>query len=380
MSMDNYLGKDTPKLGFGLMRLPTLPGGTDKDIDIELVKKMVDLYLERGYTYFDTAFMYHGGMSEEALRQAVVERYPRERYTVTDKMPLWDIKGKQDYENIFQTQLKRTGLSYFDYYFLHGIGEGSLETLDKTGGWDYMKELKERGLVKHIGFSFHSPAACLEKILDAHPEVELVQLQINYVDWESESVQSRLCYEACQKHNVPITIMEPIRGGSLAAMHPDAAKIISDYSPDKSPAYWALRFCASLNGLIACLSGMSNLEQVDENTRVMKDMEPLTEAYRAMLGEVVKKLESLPTIPCTGCKYCITNCPKEIPTPAIINMLNEYTKYQNLRGSKRSYGMMTGRGGGKASDCIGCKSCEDHCPQHLPITELLKKAADLFEG
>ncbi len=379
MSMQNYLGKDTPKLGFGLMRLPTLPGGTDRDIDIELVKKMVDLFLERGYTYFDTAFMYHGGMSEEALRQAVVERYPRDRYTVTDKMPLWDIKGREDYENIFQTQLKRTGLEYFDYYFLHGIGEGSLETLDKTGGWDYMKELKERGLVKHIGFSFHSPAACLDKILAAHPEVELVQLQLNYVDWESESVQSRLCYETCQKYNVPITIMEPIRGGSLAAMHPDAQKILKDYAPDKTPAYWALRFCASLNRLIACLSGMSTLEQVEENTRVMKDMEPLSEADRAVLDQVVKKLDSLPTIPCTGCKYCTTNCPKEIPTPGIIHQLNEYTKYQNLTGAKRSYGMMTGRGG-KASDCVGCKSCEEHCPQHLPITELLKKAADLFEG
>ena len=379
MSMENYLGKDTPKLGFGLMRLPTLPGGTDRDIDIELVKKMVDVFMERGYTYFDTAFMYHGGMSEEALRQAVVERYPRDRFTVTDKMPLWDIKGWDDYENIFQTQLKRTGLEYFDYYFLHGIGDGKLELLDETGGWDYLKKLKERGLAKHIGFSFHSPAATLEKILDSHPEVELVQLQLNYVDWESESVQSRLCYEACQKHNVPITIMEPIRGGSLAAMHPDVMKIISDYSPDKSAAYWALRFCASLNGLIACLSGMSNLEQVEENTRVMKDMEPLSEADRAMLDAVVKKLESLPLIPCTGCKYCITNCPKEIPTPGIISMLNEYTKYQNLRGAKFSYGMMT-RGGGKASDCIGCKSCEDHCPQHLPITDLLKKAADLLEG
>ena len=206
MSMENYLGKNTPKLGFGLMRLPTIPGGTDKDIDIELVKKMVDLFIERGYTYFDTAFMYHGGMSEEALREAVVKRYPRDKFTVTDKMPLWDIKGRDDYEKIFQTQLQRTGLEYFDYYFLHGIGEGRTQMLDETGGWEYMKELKERGLVKHIGFSFHSPAACLDEILSAHPEVELVQLQINYVDWESETVQARQCYEVAMKHNVPVTI------------------------------------------------------------------------------------------------------------------------------------------------------------------------------
>lgn len=378
MSTNDYLGKNTPKLAFGLMRLPTLPGGTDKDIDIETVKKMVDLFLERGYTYFDTAFMYHGGMSEEALRQAVVERYPRDRYTVTDKMPLWDIKGKEDYEKIFQTQLKRTGLEYFDYYFLHGIGEEKIAMLDETGGWEYMKELKERGLVKHIGFSFHSPAASLEKILAAHPEVELVQLQINYADWESESVQSRKCYEVARKYNVPVTIMEPIRGGALASMHPDAAKILKDYAPDKSPAYWALRFCASLDGLIAILSGMSTLEQMEENTRIMADMKPLEDKDRKVLDAVMEKLNSLPTVPCTGCKYCMTNCPKEIPTPAIIHQLNEYTKYQNLAGALRTYSMMT-REGSRASDCVGCKSCEEHCPQHINITELLEKAAGLFE-
>lgn len=378
MSMENYLGKNTPKLGFGLMRLPTLPGGTDKDIDIEQVKKMVDLFIERGFTYFDTAFMYHGGMSEEALRQAVVERYPRDKYTVTDKMPLWDIKGRDDYEKTFQTQLKRTGLEYFDYYFLHGIGEDRLQLLDETGGWEYMKELKERGLVKHIGFSFHSPAACLEKILAAHPEVELVQLQINYADWESESVQARQCYEVAMKYEVPVTIMEPIRGGALASMHPDAMAIMKEHDAEKSAAYWALRFCASLDGLIAILSGMSNLEQVDENTRVMADMKPLEDADRAMLGRVMDKLNSLPTIACTGCKYCITNCPQNIPTPGIIHQLNEYSKYQNLQGAKRSYGMMTGMGG-KASSCVECKSCEDHCPQNIKIVDILKKAADLFE-
>lgn len=378
MSMENYLGKNTPKLGFGLMRLPTIPGGTDRDIDIELVKKMVDMYMERGYTYFDTAFMYHGGASEEALREAVVKRYPRDKFTVTDKMPLWDIKGRDDYEKIFQTQLERTGLEYFDYYFLHGIGDGRLEMLDETGGWEYMKELKERGLVKHIGFSFHSPAACLDKILAAHPEVELVQLQINYIDWESESVQARQCYETAMKYNVPVTIMEPIRGGALASMHPDVMQIIKDYDPDKSAAYWALRFCKSLDGLIVILSGMSNLEQMDENSRIMADMPALEPADREMLDSVIKKLDSLPTIPCTGCKYCITNCPQNINTPGIIGLLNEYSKYQNLQGSKRSYGMMTGMGG-KASFCVECRSCEDHCPQNIKIIDILKKAAELFE-
>lgn len=378
MSMENYLGKNTPKLGFGLMRLPTIPGGTDKDIDIELVKKMVDLFIERGYTYFDTAFMYHGGMSEEALREAVVKRYPRDKYTVTDKMPLWDIKGRDDYEKIFQTQLQRTGLEYFDYYFLHGIGEGRTQMLDETGGWEYMKELKERGLVKHIGFSFHSPAACLDEILSAHPEVELVQLQINYVDWESETVQARKCYEVAMKHNVPVTIMEPIRGGALAGMHPDVMQVIKDYDPDKSAAYWALRFCKSLDGLIAILSGMTTLEQVEENTRVMADMPALEPADREMLANVVAKLDSLPTIPCTGCKYCITNCPQNINTPGIIGLLNEYSKYQALQANKRSYGMMTGMGG-KASSCVECRSCEDHCPQNIKIVDILKKAADLFE-
>ena len=376
--MKDYLGKNTPKLGFGLMRLPTIPGGTDQDIDLEKVKKMVDLFLERGYTYFDTAYLYHGGKSEEALREAVVKRYPRDKFTVTDKMPLWDIKGEADYERIFQTQLQRTGLEYFDYYFLHGIGESQLELIDKTGGWDYMKKLKERGLVKHIGFSFHSPADCLDKILTAHPETELVQLQINYADWESEKVQARLCYETAMKHNVPVTIMEPVRGGALASMHPDAAKILKDYAPDASLASWAIRFCASLDGLITILSGMTTLEQVDDNTKTMKDVKPLTDEERGVIAKALKVIDSIPVIPCTGCKYCITNCPQHIPTPAIIEQMNEYTKYQNLTGAARTYGMITMMGG-KASSCVDCKSCEEHCPQHLEITTILKQAADLFE-
>ena len=378
MSSEKYLGADTPKLGFGFMRLPTLPGGTDKDIDLEKTKKMVDLFMARGYTYFDTAYMYHGGMSEDAIRQTVVERYPRERFTVTDKMPIWNIKTSEDYEEIFQTQLKRTGLEYFDYYFLHGISEEKLDMIDSTGGWDYMKRLKERGLVRHIGFSFHSPAACLDRILAEHPETELVQLQINYADWDSDTVQAGACYETARKHAVPVTIMEPIRGGALAVMHPDAAQVIRDYAPESTAAYWALRFCASLDGLITILSGMSSLEQVDENTRVMASMQPLEEADRRMLSRVMEKLNALPTIPCTGCKYCITNCPKNIPTPEIIHQLNEYTKYQNLDGVRRSYAMET-KDGGRASDCVECRSCEEHCPQHLHITELLKKAAATFE-
>lgn len=376
--MADFFGKNIKELGFGLMRLPVVPGGEQKDIDFEQVQKMVDLFMGRGFSYFDTAYLYHNGCSETVVKRCLADRYPRDSFQIVDKMPLWNIKGKDDYEKIFRTQLERTGLEYFDVYYLHGIGVGSLDLLDKTGGWEYLRSLKERGLAKHIGFSYHSPAEPLNRILDDHPEVELVQLQINYVDWESESVQSRLCYEACRSRGVRVAVMEPVKGGSLANPHPDIQKIFKDFNPEASVASWAIRFAASLDGVVAVLSGMSSLEQVDDNTKTMADFKPLTKAEREKISEAVKAFSKIPAIPCTSCKYCMDECPKKINIPSILGMLNEYEKYQSAANQKFGYSMMTAMGG-KASSCIGCKLCEKHCPQNIPITSHLKKAAKLFE-
>jgi predicted aldo/keto reductase-like oxidoreductase len=313
------------------------------------------------------------------IRKCLVPKYPRESFQVVDKIPLWNVKGKEDYEAILKTELERTGLEYLDILFLHGIGTNTFPVIESTGGWEWLKSVKERGLAKHIGFSYHSPAAELDQLLDKHPEVEVVQLQINYLDWDSEQVQSRLCWETCRKHNVAVTIMEPVKGGSLANPHPDVAKLFKEADPDASIASWAIRFAATLDGVITVLSGMTTLEQVDDNTRTVQNLKPLSESDMAVIQKAVKTFNEIPLIPCTGCRYCVDGCPQKIQIPAMINFLNDYTKYQNGSGLARSYAMTTGRGG-KASDCVECHSCEDHCPQHLKITEYMKKAAALFEG
>ena len=377
--MSDYLYKDMPKLGFGLMRLPTIPGGTQKDIDFDKVQEMVDLFMSRGFHYFDTAFVYHEGHSEDVIRKCLVPKYSRESFQVVDKIPLWNVKGKEDYEEILKTELERTGLEYLDILFLHGIGTNTFPVIESSGGWEWLKSVKERGLAKHIGFSYHSPAAELDQLLDKHPEVEVVQLQINYLDWDSEQVQSRLCWEACRKHNVAVTIMEPVKGGSLANPHPDVAKLFKEADPDASIASWAIRFAATLDGVITVLSGMTTLEQVEDNTRTVQNLKPLSESDMAVIQKAVKAFNEIPLIPCTGCRYCVDGCPQKIQIPTMINFLNDYTKYQNGSGLARRYAMTTGRGG-KDSDCIECHSCEDHCPQHLKITEYMKKAAALFEG
>ncbi len=367
-----------PKLGFGLMRLPTLPGGGQKDIDFGKVQEMIDLYMSRGFSWFDTAYVYHEGHSEEVVKNCLKPKYPRDSFQVVDKIPLWGIRSYEDYEPILRTQLERTGLEYLDVLFLHGIGTGQLQLIDDTRGWDFLKSAKERGLTKHIGFSFHSPADTLEQILDKHPEIEVVQLQLNYLDWESPDVQSHACYECCRRHGVGVTVMEPVKGGSLADPHPDVAAIFKAVDPQASLASWAVRFAASLDGIVTVLSGMSTLEQVEDNTATMLDFKPITPEERKVINKAVAKFNEIPLIPCTGCRYCTPDCPQKINIPAIISTLNDYTKYRNAAGIKRSFGRITGQGG-KPSDCVGCRSCEEHCPQHLKITQHLKKAAELFE-
>jgi predicted aldo/keto reductase-like oxidoreductase len=366
---------DIPKLGFGFMRLPM----KDHDvIDIEQVKKMVDIFLNRGFTYFDTAYVYNNGKSEEALRESLVERYPRDSFQIATKMPLWAVNSPEDYEVRFQESLDRLGVDFLDFYLLHNLSGDRIDATENLGGWDFMKKIKEDGRAKHIGFSFHDTAERLDEILTKHPEAEFVQLQINYADWEDSKVQSRLCYEVARKHGKPIIIMESIKGGSLAALTPEISDMFKKSNPEMSVASWAMRYCASLDGILTVLSGMSNLEQVLDNTEYMSDFRPLTDSEREVIAEVVEALNSIPTIPCTDCRYCVDDCPQEIGIPRIISTINEYTLYNNLPGSQRGYSFATGRGG-KASDCIECGTCESHCPQQIEIINAMKKAAELFE-
>lgn len=369
-----YLGQEIPKLGFGLMRLP-MAGG---EIDIEQIKKMVDRFIERGFTYFDTAYPYMGGKSEETVKEALVKRYPRESFQLATKMPVWLVKEYDDMPKLFQTQLERTGAGYFDFYLLHALGADRLESLEKTGAWDFIRRYKEKGLIRRMGFSFHDEAKVLDRILTEHPEAEFVQLQLNYADWENDKIQARLCYETAMKHGKPVIVMEPVKGGSLAAMGPDIQAMLRRADPDASTASWALRFVASLDGIITVLSGMSSIEQMEDNLKTMAAFKTLSGSEREVLAQVVEELKKVETVPCTACRYCVEGCPGKIDIPAIFGGYNDYKVYKNLETSKGHYHWVTSDGG-KASACIECGACEEHCPQHITIPKLMKEIAGILE-
>ena len=307
-----------------------------------------------------------------------MERYPREKFQLATKNAAW-IKCSTREEAIaqFDTSLKQTGAGYFDFYLLHNLGESRTKYFDDFDMWSWVQEKKKEGLIRHVGFSFHSTPEELDAILNAHPEMEFVQLQINYVDWESEGVQSRKCYEVARKYNKPVIIMEPVRGGSLAIMPPQVQEVFKKAEPEMSVASWAIRYAASLEGVLTVLSGMSTEEQLNDNVSYMEDFKPLDEAERATVQQVVDILNSLPTIPCTACKYCVDGCPQKINIPSIFRTMNDLTLYNNEAGAKRSYANAT-KEGGKAGDCIQCGNCEAHCPQKIEIIETLKKAAEIF--
>lgn len=371
---NEYLGHDIPKLGFGLMRLPEQDG----KIDIRLVKQMVDTFLANGFTYFDTAYVYHNGESEIAAREALVERHPRSAFQLATKLPVWDIHQPADLMHRFNTSLARTGAGYFDFYLLHALDRSRLSDLDRLRMWDFMQDLKARGLIRHAGFSFHDTADVLDRILTLHPEMEFVQLQINYVDWESEDVQARACCEVARQHQVPVIVMEPVKGGALAVMPPSIQQLLKQATPTSSVASWAMRYAASLEGIVTVLSGMSNPEQLADNILTMKDFVPVTADEKDLLAEVVRRLQAIPTIPCTDCKYCVPECPQKINIPGAFSAINTYTTYNNLDSAKGHYRWVMGPGG-KASDCIACAACEGHCPQHIPIIANLRKVASLLE-
>ncbi|MHC1719934.1 MAG: aldo/keto reductase [Clostridiaceae bacterium] len=375
--MENYLGKDIPKLGFGLMRLPMLNG----EIDIEQVKKMVDLFLAKGFRYFDTAYGYNDGKSEKAIREALVERYPRDSFLLTTKLPAWaGAKTKEEAQQMFYTSLERTGAGYFDFYLLHNLGESRTQSFEKFGIWEFLQQKKKEGLIKHIGFSFHDKAAVLDKILTEHPEMEFVQLQINYADWDNPMIESRLCYEVARKHRKPVIIMEPVKGGILASPPPKVEKIFKDANPGVSLPSWAIRYAASLDGIITVLSGMSSMEQLEDNISYMEKFKPLSEKEHETINMAQSVLGTIPSIPCTSCAYCMAGCPQSIAIPGIFKSMNMINIYNNELAAKNSYTWSTERNNlNGASACIACGHCESVCPQHINIIDELKKAAAIFE-
>ena len=370
--MSIFTGKEKLKLGFGLMRLPRRE---DESIDIEETSKMVDAFIEAGGTYFDTAFVYEG--SEEAIRQALVERYPRDNYTLASKCMIMPNSSTtmEEAKKEIEISLERTGAQYFDYYLIHAIQRGNYQKYEEYGIWDYVKELKEKGLTKHYGFSFHGDPELLEELLQKHPDVEFVQLQINYADWENPGVASKINYETCKKHNKPVVVMEPVKGGILADPIDSVKEILQQANPNVSYASWALRYVASLDNLLAVLSGMSSLKQMEDNLSFMKDFKPLTEEEYKTIQKAQAAIDADKAIACTACHYCTKGCPMNIPIPEIFNVENRKKGSPEFR-TKREYTIVT-QDKGKASDCIMCGQCENACPQHLPIISLLEQCRTL---
>lgn len=368
------------KLGFGLMRLPLLDASDAASIDIEQTKQMVDTFLEQGFTYFDTAWMYCGFASENATKEALVERHPRDSYTLATKLHAGFLQGKEDRERIFEEQRKKTGVEYFDYYLLHDIGYDHYKIYNELDCFTWLKEKKEQGLVKHIGFSYHDNAELLDKVLTEHPEMEFVQLQINYLDWDSEGIQSRKCYETAVKHGVPVIVMEPVKGGTLANVPEPVERMFKEYDKEASVASWAIRFAASLENVVLVLSGMSNMEQLTDNISYMKELVPLNEEERQLIGKAVEVLNGNIAIPCTACEYCVEGCPKNIAIPKYFSLYNadkQEVKEKGWTPQGEYYDRLTNIFG-KAGDCIACGQCEKACPQHLPIIKHLNEVAGYF--
>lgn len=371
------------KLGFGLMRLPLANPEDVTDIDLEKLKVMVDRFIAAGFNYFDTATPYHGKTySELAFRECVSARYPRDSFTITDKLSFGLVNRAEELEGYFAGQLERCGVEYFDFYLLHAMNKAHLEQAESMGAFDFVLGKKAEGRIRHVGFSFHDTPEVLDEILTRHPETEYVQIQLNYLDWESEDVQSRACYETAVRHGKQVFVMEPVKGGLLANVPEEARALMAEAEPGMSAASWAVRFAASLPNVAKVLSGMSTVEQVEDNVSYMRDFKPLAESEQEIISKVRDVILSKETIACTACRYCVDGCPKNIAIPEYFRLMNDIGKFGEayLPRAKRAYSHRVGElGRGRASDCVRCGQCEKRCPQHLPIRSLLESAARTLE-
>ncbi|MBR0041161.1 MAG: aldo/keto reductase [Oscillospiraceae bacterium] len=360
--------------GFGCMRLPMQDG----DVDLEQTKRMVDLFLERGFNYFDTAHGYLDGKSERAIRECLTSRYPRERYILTNKLSGNFFEKEEDIRPLFERQLAACGVEYFDFYLMHAQGARNYPHYRECRAYETAFALKREGKVRHVGISFHDSPEMLEQILTDYPEIEAVQIQFNYLDFDDPAIQSRAVYEMARKHGKSVIIMEPVKGGRLVDL-PEEAKAVFSALGGGSPASYAIRFAAGFEGVMMVLSGMSDLLQMQDNSAFMADFKPLDETERAAVDEVRRIFKTKNFIPCTACRYCVPGCPQGVPIPEIFATVNAQKLHQNWN-SRFYYSVVCGKAGAQASDCVGCGRCESVCPQHLQIRELLREAAREFEN
>lgn len=367
---------EMPKIGFGLMRLPE----TDGRIDIDKVAQMADAYMASGFNYFDTAYVYHGGNSEKVVKEAIVKRFPRESFTIATKLPAWFLHSPEDRDKVFEEQLDRCGVDYFDYYLLHSLEDGNnYDTYEKYDCFNWGIKKRDEGRIRHFGFSFHGTPELLVQVLDKHPEIEFVQIQLNYADWDNKIVHSGELYEILRDRNIPMIIMEPAKGGKLANLDDECAEILKAIRPDKSIASWAFRYVGSLPGIATILSGMSTPEQMEDNINTFKDFEPLSEEELAAIDKVKEIMNRVELAGCTSCKYCVEGCPMGISIPDVISAVNTRRKFPGDMRPQFFYNGLVDRYS-HASDCIACGQCEGVCPQHLPIIDLMKEAVEKFEG